>query len=861
MRAAALLLALLCACPAPASRPPTRAPKPPPAVAIEPPPTGRLGDAVRPTAYALSIELDPQSADYRGEVIIDLAIARPVASIWMNAQGPVVTRAVLELPGAPPRPVTQLLAPKDRGLLGFDLGGTVPAGTATLRLTFTGKMGTEVGLFHQYLHRRWYAFTDFEPIDARRAFPCFDDPRFKTPWTVTLVVPADTRAASNTAVAERRVDGGTQTLRFHTTPPLPSYLVAFADGPFDVVDAGREPMPMRLLVPKGETAAAAHAAAWVERYYTTARTLIGIGAPWHKVDFVAVPVFDGAMENPGLITVARKILLQPEQGDPQGLRMLDLVLAHELVHLWFGDWVTLDYWDDLWLNEGFATYYSDQILRIERPQWKWMLARERVRQGAVAADMKAGARAVHAPVTTEVGLEQRFDATTYLKGGAVLDMLAGWLGPSFGRGVQHYLRAHAWGTVTSADFAHALDVESGQPVSAVMRSYLDQPGLPVITPTVGCDRGHAVIDAVQAPIAWRGVTTGTRTWTLPICVRHDGRRTCKVASATNTRIRLDATCNTPLVVNPDGDVYAVTALSPEAARALAPVATDRDWLHLIESVRARVRAGDLPPSRAMATLAPLSSVALPGPVVSELASLLDELAALSPDPHFADAAWAVAATSVAAIGLDPTAGDSAAEIARPTAITIAAHYAPASAPIAIAARARLDEPFRADTNLEIERVAAQLSLAAAHGGRAVHDKLILRLTTGEGRDRLATAVALAAEQDPALAEQSLGLALTRSPMEGKFLLASALNDPMTRATAWRFVGKHLQNLLEQGRVGGFMASSACTDEQIQIANVILDDALAASSPPANAPLLRARSTMQTCQRLRDHYRVGANARN
>ncbi len=859
MRRAALLLTLLCACPAPTTGPSARTPKPAPVVAIEPPPTGRLGDAVRPTAYALSIELDPKSADYHGEVTIDLAIARPVASMWMNAQGPVVTRAVLELPGAPPRPLAQLPAPTGSGLLGFDLGGTVLAGSATLKLTFTGTMGTKVGLFHQQQRGRWYAFTDFEPIDARRAFPCFDDPQFKTPWTVTLTVPADTVAASNTAIAGRQVDGAQQTLRFHTTPPLPSYLVAFADGPFDLVDAGTAPMPMRILVPRGQRAAAAHAAKWAERYYTAAEALIGIPSPWRKVDFVAVPELDGAMENPGLITVSGIILLGAEM-DPRMRRTLDLVLAHELVHLWFGDWVTLDYWDDLWLNEGFATYYADQILRRTRPGWRWMLAREPIRQGAVAADMRADARAVHAPVTTEVGLKKRFDATTYLKGGAVLDMLASWLGPSFGRGVQHYLRAHAWGTVTSADFARALDIDSGLPVTAVMRSFLDQPGLPVITPTVGCDRGKAVIDAGQAPITLLGVPVGARTWTLPICVRHDGRRTCQVASSATTRIRVDAPCNSPLVVNPDGDTYAITALSPAAVRAMAPVATARDWLHLIESVRARLRAGELPPNQAMATLAPLSSLALPGPVVSELASLLDELAVLSPDPDFAAAAWSIAAQSVEAIGLDSpgSANADANAIARPDALELAAHFAPTAAPIAARARARVDETFHDASMLEVERVSALLALAAAHGGRAVHDKLLERLTTGDPRYQLACIMALAAEQDPALAEQSLGLALTRSAMDANFLLNSALDNPMTRATAWRFVDKHLPTLIDQNRIGGFVAASACTDAQLQLATPIIDNRLSATSKPNNAALARARATMQTCNRLRNHYGVRSN---
>ncbi len=841
-----------------------RAPAAPPTVAVEPPPTGRLGDAVRPTAYALSVQLDPKAPGYRGEVTIQLAIARPMASVWLNAQGPVVTRAVLELPGAPARPLTQLPAPTGRGLLGFDLGGTVAAGTATLRLSFTGTMGTQVGLFRQQLRGRWYAFTDFEPIDARRAFPCFDDPRFKTPWTVALTIPAGSVAVSNTAVAERQVAGATQTLRFHTTPPLPSYLVAFADGPFDVVEASQGPMPMHIIVDKGEGAAAEHAATWAPTYYATAEKLIGIAAPWHKVDFIAVPDFDGAMENPGLITVARGILLQPKNADPRMVRTLDLVLAHELVHLWFGDWVTLDYWDDLWLNEGFATYYSDQILRISRPLWDWMLARAPIRQAAVAADMRASARAVHAPVTTEVGLKSRFDATTYLKGGAVLDMLAAWLGPSFGRGVQHYLRAHAWGTVTSTDFARALDVESGKPVSAVMHSFLDQPGLPDITPTARCEAGHAVIDVTQEPIEQYGVAPSGRSWTLPLCVRTVGGRVCRVVSPAHPRARLGVPCTAPLLFNPDGDVYAVTAMTPAAARAVAAsgLATDRDWLHLIESVRARVHAGQQPPARALAALAPLSSVALPGPVLSELGSLLDELAVLSSDPQLAAAAWAIAATSVDAIGLDSTGDDALADaIARPAALTIAAHFAPASAPIAVAARGRLDESPRDDSRLEVERVAALLSLAAAHGGRAVHDKLILRLTSGSPSEQVFILTALAAEQDPALAEQSLSLALTRGPIEARLLLDRAVDNPMTREVAWHFIGQHLATLIPDGRASPYTIRNACTDEQARIAAPILDDAQKAADQARTVALQQLQATMQTCHALHTHYGVGANFRN
>ncbi|HTM20819.1 MAG TPA: M1 family metallopeptidase, partial [Kofleriaceae bacterium] len=347
----------------------------------DPPPAGRLGDLVVPRRGAVDIAVDPRADRFSGRVEYDIEIARPVSAIWLNAANLRLGRAELIEPRGRTRALTWLGAQRGQPeLVGLGIGRKVGPGRARLRITYEGQIGEHSGLFHQQLAGQWYAYTDFEPTDARSALPAFDDPKFKVKWQVSLRVPASMAAFSNTpAVRERTLENGSKRIEFAETRPIASYVLSFAVGPFEVASApGRTSVPVRVIVPRGLIGQTRAALSSAPRLLALAEDYMGTRSPYPKLDLIAVPEFNGAMENPGLITVAAGILLVDPHEPPgrehgERIDLLDGVLAHEIAHYWFGDLATMRYWDELWLNEGLATWMSD-----------WMvIALDRARAGSV----------------------------------------------------------------------------------------------------------------------------------------------------------------------------------------------------------------------------------------------------------------------------------------------------------------------------------------------------------------------------------------------------------------------------------------------------------------------------------------------
>ena len=483
--------------------------KPPPMIA--PDSTG-----VTPTAYRLALAIDPEAGGYTGTVSIDVTLTEPTDTIWLDDDGPHVTAATITADAE-----STTLAPIDgapAGRVGFTLPRTT-SGEIRLDLAFSADYRGEDGIFAQSDHTHSYVYSDFEPTDARRAFPCFDEPRWKTPWSMTLTVPAGVTALSNTSpTSDTPLADGRREIAFATTAPLPTYLVALAVGPFETVDAPGAPVPMRIVVPAGRSADAARAAGFAPALAGVAQTLLARPIPFDKIDVIAVPRFGGAMENPGLITVASDILLDGH-GDGDD-RQLALVLAHELSHLWFGDSVTLVDWRDLWINEGVASWMADEVLARWRPAWATRRDELRARDEAMADDEIAGAHPLRPAALDKP--RQLFDVLTYQKGASILHMLDGWIGGDrMLDALRGFLDAHAGGGASSDDLLAAL-APLGDDVGGVMRGLVDGAGVPEIDATLDC-RGapHLHLTVRDA---------GDR---VPVCARwSDGttHRACTVVS-------------------------------------------------------------------------------------------------------------------------------------------------------------------------------------------------------------------------------------------------------------------------------------------------------------------------------------------
>ncbi len=509
-----------------------------PAKSAEPPPSGddgRLPRSVRPTRYALSIVLDPAKERFTGDVTIDLEILEKTSYVVLHGRALSVLRAEVTLGGTStnvqvtPRPTP--VGNGDDEELVVRLPSEQAPGPLRLHLAYSAALGDGLtGAFRVKDGEDWYAYTQFEPMDARRAMPCFDEPEFKTPFDLKITVPKGQLAISNMPEASRVLseDGRRTTFTFDSSPPLPTYLVAFAAGPLEVRESKVGPTPLRVITTKGKsrlggaalTAAAANVQA-LARYFD-------MPFPYPKLDLVAIPEFGaGAMENAGMITYREDILLLDESAPSSRARnRMDTVVAHEIAHHWFGNLVTMPWWDDLWLNEGVATFFETRIAalrKIEVDPTQQLLARTT----AMSLDALDSSRPVRMPVRNANDAEASFDPIVYDKGARVVDMLEGWLGEdAFRDGLRKHVRAHPHGTATAADLFAALGEAGKQDVAGVATTFLDRPGVPLVRATLKCEGATAKIALAQSRYRARPKRTednGDKPWSIPVCVDFEGR--------------------------------------------------------------------------------------------------------------------------------------------------------------------------------------------------------------------------------------------------------------------------------------------------------------------------------------------------
>jgi alanyl aminopeptidase len=323
-------------------------------------------------------------------------------------------------------------------------------------------------------------------------FPCFDEPSYKVPWQITLTFPKGLKAVSNTRVASDREMGEMSQTAFERTKPLPSYLVAFAVGPFEEVPTqpiGQNKVPGRLIVPRGRSAEAAYAASVTPQLITLLENYFGRPYPYGKLDQIAVPVTTawGAMENAGLIAYGDFLLSPPQQDTELRRRGRAATMEHEMAHQWFGDLVTITWWNDIWLNESFASWIESKLLNEWKPEWN--LKADAARSISVfQADSLTTARRIRQPIETPGDIGNAFDGITCGKGEAIIGMFENYVGPSaFQRAVQLYLSRHEWGNATASDLLHAIDEISPQSrAGAAFSTFLNQVGFPLVTVKEEC---------------------------------------------------------------------------------------------------------------------------------------------------------------------------------------------------------------------------------------------------------------------------------------------------------------------------------------------------------------------------------------
>ncbi|MCA9622342.1 MAG: M1 family peptidase, partial [Myxococcales bacterium] len=463
-------------------------PQPTQSAVVIPPPRedGRLPPGVQPTRYRLALDIDPGSDGFTGEVGITIDLDAATSAIVLHAAELSITRAEVVVGDSVLTAETSRRrasgATTNEEELVVVTSAELPAGSVELRLSFAGTLSEAlVGMYRVEDGGEDYVFTQLEPSDARRVFPCFDDPIFKVPFDVSVTAPADDRVFANTPELSAEPDGERITHTFATTKPLPTYLVALAMGPLDVLEGPQTPVPLRLITARGKSQSGKLALATAAAQLPLLGNWFGHPYPYAKLDLVAVPNFGpGAMENAGLVTFREELLLV-DGGSAMSRRDMVMTMAHELSHQWFGNLVTMKWWDDLWLNEGFASYLETVIADEQEPETRAELDLLSLSGWVMDLDALQSSRRVRQPVSNTYQAWQAFDGITYVKGASVIRMLHDWLGDEpFRHGIRNYVERHAFGNASAADVFASLSATSGHDVAKVASTFLDQPGVPLV---------------------------------------------------------------------------------------------------------------------------------------------------------------------------------------------------------------------------------------------------------------------------------------------------------------------------------------------------------------------------------------------
>jgi alanyl aminopeptidase len=781
-------------------------------------PTLRLPQTVRPLRYSAFLRLVPGQDRFSGDIRIDLDIVQPTSIVWLNAKA-LDFRGGTILQGDVSVPVEFESAPND--FLGVKAPSMLRPGRARLEISYTGEISRTLtdGAFQQQQGNDWYVFTKFEPVTARRVFPCFDEPSFKAPWQLTLNIRRDLKAFSNTApISEEPRENNTKAVRFGETKPLPSYLVAFAAGPFDVVPVapvGQNRRPGNIIVPRGRSSEAVYAASITPKLVELLEKYFGTPYPYGKLDQIVVPLTTawGAMENAGLIAYGDFLLSPPQQDTDLRKRGRAGVMEHEMSHQWFGDLVTTAWWDDIWLNEAFASWLSSKLLNEWKPEWN--IKADAARSTYVMrSDSLTTARKIRQPIEAPGDIANAFDGITYGKGEAVIGMFENYVGAdAFQKAVRLYLEQHAWGNATASDLLAAIDrISPNSHAGPAFSSFLNQVGFPLLRVTQECAQDNPAPPLLHlSQTRFRPIgspASADQIWQVPVCAVWQNRaggnhRECTLLTKASDVFTLQSAKGCPAWLSADADAAGYYAVSYDASMADRLIREGLSQLKPAERA-ATLRNIQLMFSSGLGNLEQdlefansFSRSADPG-IVRQSADLVESVNDFVPEAlRSRYAAWirSLYGSRAHELGWQPKPGES--QETRLLRIEIVPLVATRGEDPKLQMQAQqLAHQWLKDRSvLDADMVAQVLSSAASNGTRTYFDELVTAMKeTKVQRERLWIADALRSFRDPSLALAALQLFFEKGidPRELEYNVFGAPAE--TRQLVWDFVEHNFDKL-------------------------------------------------------------------
>ena len=774
------------------------------------PPKLRLPAAAEPTGYAAELTIDPSQKTFRGSISIDLRVKEKSSLLWLNATALEIAKASATVKD---RSMAVRVVPGGDNYAGFSFARPVGPGTAKLRIEYTGKLDetSTQGLFREKDGEDWYAFSMFEATDARRAFPCFDEPSYKVPWQLTLRIPSGTTAVSNTPIeAESAAADGLRVVRFKKTEPLPSYLVALGVGPFEYLDAGTagsKKTRIRIVTPRGKASQGRYAAQTTAPLLERLEAYFGIPYPYEKLDQLAVPqaVTFGAEENAGLISWSESALIAPPAEETVAFQRRQANWnAHEMAHQWFGDLVTMAWWDDVWLNESFATWMADRTIAEWKPEWGTNVERVLDRSNVMYQDTLVTARKIRQAIETADDITNAFDSISYQKGAAVLTMFESWIGPApFQKGVHDYLEAHRFGNATERDFLSAIEAASRPGVAAAFGTFLNQAGVPLVEVALDCSGGEPRLALSQKRLLPLGSTgAGAELWQVPVCSRGAAggppARACTLlTAAAGAAPAPTGGCPAWLLANDGERGYYRALYRGDLLSKLLSVAdtelTLAERVGVIRDVNAMAAAGAMPMGDALALVPRFSGERERETVEATLritSDIREHLVASDLEPNYARFVSKSFGARARTLGFSSKPGESEdTQLLRTSVVPFVATEG--NEPELQAEAKRLALRWLDDHKaIGADMAGRVLEVAARRGDRALFDRFRQSARAEKDRrDQRRLLSALGSFRDPALLREALGLYLSSDfdSRESDVLLFAALQDTDGRQIVWDFV--------------------------------------------------------------------------
>ncbi|HTO08032.1 MAG TPA: M1 family aminopeptidase [Myxococcota bacterium] len=779
----------------------------------------RLPKTPRPERYDLALFVDPAKPRFSGELALALRVGPETRALELHAVDLEVESSEIE-DAAGVVKVARVRATPERETITFVLDRPLSAGRAELRLRYSGPLRGDLrGLYLARSGKRRYAATQLEAADARRFFPCFDEPEFKARFKLRVTTPAKHRAVSNGALVRSERRGARVTHHFAETPPLSTYLVALIVGELESSPAAKAgKTPIRVWCVPGKKRLAGFALECAVESLRRLERYFGLPYPYGKLDLVAVPDFEfGAMENAGAVTFRETLLLVDEKtvSLAEKKRVAE-VIAHELAHMWYGDLVTMAWWDDLWLNEAFATWMAFKVVDDWKPEWEMWLDFESHRAPAFALDAMENTHPIYVAVNTPSEATENFDVITYEKGASVVRMLESWLGPAtFRAGVRRYIRRHRESNARAADLWRALEEAAKRPVTPVVAPWLERPGFPLVSGRRVDRAGQALLVAEQERFfANPKVEAATRLETRPIPL------VVRVRRMRGKDVLVRALLESPseeVALGPSGEVRWAYLNADEASfvRALhdAPLlralGQDLPRLRPVERMGlvghqwAGVRASaarlgdwlDLVP-RLAGEPEPEVLSAVHGPLAWLADQVLPRVGGRSTQ-RFQEWLAAIFAPAFESLGWKPERAESEKERQRRAGLlAILGHVAEHPATLD-AAESRIGPYLKSRTALEPNLAGPVVELAARRGSKARFEQYLRAMKGARTpQERTRFELALGSFREPALVDRALALCLDELvPTQDVVpLLARMLANPAARERTWEFIRERWKDL-------------------------------------------------------------------